>query len=110
MANTLTTFPGGTFPYEDLGSGVCTTGGTHRLPYCQKNGVGIPGCEAACSEDPNCIGYNPNSHNGYCFLFWASGSPLTDPSWTACYNQDQAGDIYVNDNVGTSVRTDSCCL
>ena len=83
---------GGAIGYEDLGSGVCSTGSS-RLPYCQKNGVGIPGCEAACSDDPNCTGYNPNTHGSSCFLFWVSGSPLADPSWSACSNQDQAGDM-----------------
>ena len=75
--------------YEDLGSGVCSTTGGARLPYCQKDGVGIPACGAACSNDPRCTGYNPNTHGNYCFLFWTSGSPLVDPSWSTCYNIDQ---------------------
>jgi len=76
--------------YTNLGSGVCSTGGK-RMPYCQKR-VNI-GCEAACSSDPKCIGYNPNTHTDYCFLFWTAGSPLTDTSWDSCNNAGQDGSM-----------------
>jgi hypothetical protein len=69
------------------------------MPYCQKStgehgsSFDIKNCEAICSNDPKCIGYNPNSHTYYCFLFWTAGSPLTDTSWDSCNYSGQKGSM-----------------
>jgi len=76
--------------YIEIGSGVCATS-SHRMPYCQKNNLGPANCKAACDGDAHCTGYNPNTHKTYCFLFWNAGSPLSDTSWTNCYNEVQVG-------------------
>ena len=88
--------------YTNLGSGVCTSRG-RRAPYSQLNFKGdVRHCKAECDKQSECLAYNPDTHNDWCFLFFRKSQPLTDSGWKNLrkHNNDNNGGAITSQDGG----------